>query len=140
MKTLKLIRLQGDKNQSMGVLIVQDEQCRPLYVRPCVERGYRDNKQNVSNVPAGVYPIKFEYSPKFQQKLWELKDVPNRSEIKIHAANFWFQLNGCISPGMSLIDINEDGYIDVSRSVDAVNELHSHLEGITETTIEIIDL
>lgn len=140
MKTLKLIRLQGDQSQTMGVLIVQDDQCRPLYIRPCIERGYRDNKQNVSNVPAGIYPIKFEYSPKFQQMLWELKDVPNRSECKIHAANFWFELNGCISPGMSLGDINEDGYIDVRRSVDALNELHSHLEGMTETTIEIIDM
>lgn len=140
LKTLKLIRLQGDQSQTMGVLIVQDEKCRPLYVRPCIERGYRDNEQNVSNVPAGLYPIEFEYSPKFQQNLWELKNVPNRSECKIHAANYWFQLNGCISPGMSLSDINEDGYIDVKRSVDALNELHKVMEGITETTIEIIDM
>lgn len=140
MKTLKLLRFQGDQNQSMGALIVQDEQCRPLYVRPCIERGYRDNEQNVSNVPANIYPIVFEYSPKFQQNLWELKDVPNRSECKIHAANFWFQLNGCMSPGMSLGDINEDGYIDVKRSVDAINELHRVMDGVTETTIEIIDM
>lgn len=140
MKTLKLLRFQGDQNQSMGALIVQDDQCRPLYIRPCIERGYRDNEQNVSNVPANIYPVVLEYSPKFQQMLWEIKDVPNRSECKIHAANFWFQLNGCISPGMSLGDINQDGYIDVRRSVDAVKELHSHLEGITETTIEIIDM
>src|SRR5690606_41066372 len=89
LKTLKLIRLQGDQSQTMGVLIVQDEKCRPLYIRPCIERGYRDNQQNVSNVPAGLYPIKYEYSPKFSQVLWELKNVPGRSECKIYAANYW---------------------------------------------------
>ena len=138
--TLKLIRLQGDKNQTTGVLIVQDGNGVPLYIRPCIERGYRDNQQNVSNVPAGTYPIVLECSPKFSQLLWELKGVPNRGEIKIHPANHWFQLNGCISPGMSLGDINADGYIDVIRSVDAVKELGDVLKAVKKTTIEIIDM
>ena len=85
-KKVILQRVWMDDNQSTGSLIVLDDLRQPIYISPCIERGDRNNEQNVSNVPTGTYPLVWENSPKFGM-VWELKDVPNRSECKIHAAN-----------------------------------------------------
>lgn len=50
-------------------------------------------------IPRGTYPIEWEWSEKFQDKLWELKNVPGRSEIKVHAGNTVGDTEGCILVG-----------------------------------------
>lgn len=50
-------------------------------------------------IPCGTYPIEWEWSEKFQDKLWELKNVPGRSEIKVHAGNTVGDTEGCILVG-----------------------------------------
>ena len=139
-KKVILQRVWMDDNQSTGSLIVLDELRQPIYISPCIERGDRNNEQNVSNVPTGTYPLVWENSPKFGM-VWELKDVPNRSECKIHAANMWNQINGCIAPGTYLGEINEDGYYDTLSSGDALKRFHLALEDMQEqgTTITIFN-
>lgn len=139
MKKVVLQRLWEDRNQSTGVLFVIDKKGQPVFASLCIERGDRNNERNVSNVPPGEYPLVFEHSPRFKQKLWELKDVPNRSECKIHPSNYWDQLNGCIAPGLELKDLDKDGYYDVTSSRNTTDKFHKVLEGMTETTIRIID-
>lgn len=142
MKRVTLQRYKGDNNQTTGVLMIFDYKGWPVYASPCIERGYRDNQRNVSNVPMGIYPLILEWSPKFEMYLWELKDVPNRSECKIHAANYWKQLNGCISPGSYLKDLNKDGYQDVAASKRSLNNFHKVMKQIFpngEATIQIIE-
>lgn len=34
--------------------------------------------------PDGVYELRYEHSPKFNTKLWEIYGIPNRSEIKFY--------------------------------------------------------
>lgn len=138
MKVL-LKRIWQDKNQATGNLSVLDKNGQPVFSCVCIERGDRNNQRNVSNVPAGIYPLVFEYSPRFKQNLYELKNVPNRSECKIHSANYWNQLNGCIAPGLRLKDMNGDGYFDVTNSKAKLAAFHQALKGVTKTTIEIID-
>tara|TARA_R110000803_G_scaffold56959_2_gene114644 strand:- start:1100 stop:1546 length:447 start_codon:yes stop_codon:yes gene_type:complete len=139
-KKVILQRVWMDENQSTGSLIVLDELRQPIYINPCIERGDRNNEQNVSNVPTGTYPLVWENSPKFGM-VWELKDVPNRSECKIHAANMWNQINGCIAPGTYLGELNDDGYYDTLASVDALKRFHLALEDMQEqgTTITIFN-
>jgi hypothetical protein len=139
-KKVILQRVWMDDNQSTGSLIVLDDLRQPIYISPCIERGDRNNEQNVSNVPTGTYPLVWENSPKFGM-VWELKDVPNRSECKIHAANMWNQINGCIAPGTYLGEINEDGYYDTLSSGDALKRFHLALEDMQEqgTTITIFN-
>jgi hypothetical protein len=139
MKKVILQRLWKDHNQSTGVLMVVDNTGQPIFASLCIERGDRDNQRNVSNVPAGTYPLILEYSPRFNQNLYELKNVPNRSECKIHSSNHWHQLNGCIAPGLKLKDIDRDGYYDVTNSKNTMKSFHSALKGINSTTIQIID-
>ena len=139
-KRVVLQRVWMDDNQSTGSLIVLDDLRQPIYISPCIERGDRNNEQNVSNVPTGTYPLVWENSPKFGM-VWELKDVPNRSECKIHAANMWNQINGCIAPGTYLGEINEDGYYDTLSSGEALKRFHLALEDMQEqgTTITIFN-
>lgn len=47
-------------------------------------------------VKAGKYKMVYEYSPRFKKNLWELKDVPGRTEIKIHNGRETRHSRGCI--------------------------------------------
>lgn len=136
---LKLQRHYENDNYTLGTLLVLNEKGMPIFACFCIERGDLDNAVNVSNFPPGTYDIKYEWSPKFKKNLWELKGVPNRSEIKIHQANFWRQLEGCIAPGLGLKNIDNDEELDVTYSEPALNALHKALKGQLITTIEVID-
>lgn len=139
MKRIILQRYKEDRNQTTGVLTVLDHNGWPIYAAPCIERGDRDNQRSISNVPPGTYPLVLEYSPRFQKDLWELKDVPNRSECKIHASNYWHQLNGCIAPGSYLTNLNGDAYQDVAQSRLSLDRLHRAMGLEVLSEIEIID-
>lgn len=103
------------RNQSLGTMMVLEDG-RVLFSSHLLERGWRNNKKNVSCAPAGKYRLQLEYSPKFGIQLWEAYGIPNRSEIKFHVANFWNELNGCFAPGEARFDINRDGFKDMVNS------------------------
>jgi len=50
-------------------------------------------------IPCGTYPIVWEYSPRFKCNLWELKDVPNFTEVKVHQGMRVQNTKGCILVG-----------------------------------------
>lgn len=129
-----------DLNQTLGVFNVVDDNGITLFNSKCLERGWANNRRRVSCIPTGTYDIVLEYSARFDKQLWEIKDVPNRSECKIHASNYWNQLNGCIALGVGLSDINNDGYLDVTSSRNAMNSFHSVMGKDTKAKITIIDL
>lgn len=58
----------------------------------------KGNQRRVSRIVEGVYKAVIHDSPKFGRCLW-IKDVPGRSEILIHPANWPRDLLGCIGPG-----------------------------------------
>ncbi len=64
-----------------------------------LERPWLNNQRKVSCIPPGRYQLKKRYSQKFGWHLW-LQDVPGRSLILIHTANYVRQLQGCIAPGL----------------------------------------
>lgn len=97
---------------TLGVLTVGGEE---FYT---VERPWEHNLPRISCIPEGEYEMKRRKSPKFGW-CWEVKDVPNRTYILFHSANFPDELQGCIAPGMSLMTDR----IAVSRSRDAMNEI-----------------
>lgn len=73
-----------------------------------VERPWLDNKPNVSCIPDGVYYLGLRYSPTVQRitrgrysEGWEVQDVPDRTFIMVHPANWPTDLNGCIGVGKS---------------------------------------
>jgi len=88
-----------------------------------------------AKIPLGTYRCEFEFSWRFQRKLWELKDVPNATECKFHSGNKEDDSEGCILVGL-VQDLN-NGTIYKSRA--ALTALHKSLEGHTSTTLIVDD-
>lgn len=75
-----------------------------------VERPWLDNKQGVSCIPEGIYPLGLRYSPVIKRTSgglftegWEVMDVPNRSYIMIHPGNWPDDVEGCIAVGEKVV-------------------------------------
>lgn len=72
-----------------------------------LELPWRDNKPDISCVPPGVYLAQKIVSPHFGRDVYVLRDVPGRSAIEIHPANwggdtakgYHSDLRGCAAPG-----------------------------------------
>ena len=80
----------------------------------------RNNQPGVSRILAGHYiAIPIERPEGRGWALW-LQNVPGRSEILVHVANFVRQILGCIIPGIKHKDIDKDGIIDVANSGEAM--------------------
>ena len=140
MKTIILNRDTQDDNQTMGVCYVKNEIGKVIFKKEAIERGWRNNERGVSCIPPGEYPVRLEYSPKFKKDLYEIYEVPGRSECKFHAANFAYQLNGCIALGNNRRKINNDHYEDVTSSRFAMAAFHKALDGDTRAILIVNDI
>lgn len=109
-----------------------------LFECKTLELGWKDNQTDISCAPEGIYDLEFEYSDKFRRKLWELKGVPNRSEIKIHIGNSFDQIRGCILLGDMHKNVRGDDSLDVRNSRITVERFHRVMEPDTVSTIKII--
>lgn len=105
-----LTRTSDDGIQTLGRLETPNFKCFTL------ERPWKNNAPNISCVPKGTYICKYTFSPLFLRYTYQLQNVKGRSGIRIHSANFYSQLLGCIALGNSFRDINWDGEIDVLNS------------------------
>ena len=101
-----------------------------------LERPWLDNEPGTSCVPCGRYRLVLEPSPAFQRELWELKDVPGRSETKFHPANLAKELKGCIAPGVGLT-IHDTEYAETVQSRTALDRLHAAMGTARETWLTI---
>ncbi len=72
-----------EEKRVLGKLVIKG-----IIIRTLENRNYM--------VKAGKYKMVYEYSPRFKKELWELKDVPNRTEIKIHNGRETRHSRGCI--------------------------------------------
>jgi hypothetical protein len=70
-----------------------------LYFGVTLERPWLDNRNSISSIPAGIYEVEFTRSPKFKRLMLEVLKVPNREGIRIHSANFYRELEGCLAVG-----------------------------------------
>ena len=109
-----ITRTQDDYKQTVGTLIAK---CNGLSMTAkTLELGWHGNKPNISCIPSGTYDVKYTFSPRFMKYTYEIQKVPNRSGIRIHSANFFHQLNGCIALGNKHVDVNNDTHLDVINS------------------------
>ena len=58
-------------------------------------------------IPAGKYPLKMTYSPKFNKLMPEICEVPGRTGIRIHTGTMPEHSTGCI-----LVSSFARGYVD----------------------------
>lgn len=134
MNSLSLVRISSTLLLTIGRLFVLDDFANPLFDCYTLELPWRENKQNISCIPIGRYPIRPRTSKKYGLHL-EVLNVPDRSYILIHEANFVSQLRGCIAVGRFLTDINFDGLLDVSHSKEAKQRITSLITEPTELII-----
>lgn len=62
-----------------------------------LERPWLDNQNNVSAIRAGTYTVAITFSSRFKKDMLEILHVQGRLGIRIHGANFWHELEGCIA-------------------------------------------
>lgn len=129
-----LIRRVYEDRQTLGTLLLLDES-KIIFSCRTLELAWNNNLRSISCIPAGKYPLVWEFSPAFGQNLWELKNVPNRSEIKFHVANYHRQLNGCIGVGDLHLDIDNDGYRDLRNSRNTLERIHTYTQGLQNSQL-----
>ncbi len=105
-----LTRNNDDGIQTLGTLNTENFTCKTL------ERPFKNNTPFISSIPKGTYLCKYTWSWKFLKYTYEIQNVPNRTGIRIHSANFYSQLLGCIALGDTYKDINSDGKLDILNS------------------------
>ncbi len=81
-----------------------------------IERPWAENAHGISCIPAGTYPVKLSFSPHHGFAVFGVEDVPNRSDIEIHAANLPTQLLGCVALGESRGTLNGQDAVMASQS------------------------
>ena len=84
-----------------------------------IEKPWRDNQPNISCIPEGTYVVERYSGTKFKN-VFQLKNVPGRSAILIHIANWAKEVQGCIGVGMKLstaeyMVLNSGDAMDVLR-------------------------
>lgn len=143
MKTVKLLRTFGNEKETLGSLTVTGP-TGVLFVCKTLELGDHNNASGVSCILAGKYTCKYTRSNSFSLAqghdvyTYEIVGVPNRAGIRIHSANFFTQLRGCISFGDAFKDINADGQLDVVHSGATVT-LFEKIMNLEDFELEIIE-
>ena len=96
---VKIERFAYLEKGTVGKITVDDWSCYTI------ERPWLDNKSNISCIPEGTYKCETFNGTKFKDVV-QIMDVPNRSFILFHVANYPGDIEGCIGVGNSF-DINE---------------------------------
>jgi len=133
-KLVTLKRTSDDGVQTLGLFMFEVD--NGIMTLGSLELPWKENAPLISCIPKGKYHVKTTYSSKYKRDMWEIMDVTNRSGVRIHSANFYFEIEGCIVLGLSQDDINKDGKMDMVSSRKAIKLAQKYLG--KEFTLEII--
>lgn len=73
-------------------------------------------------IPEGWYIARRYNSPANKRIVWQLEEVPNRTNIQLHIANWPHELKGCIAPGKDIQSNPQTGEPGVIKSGQAFEE------------------
>lgn len=121
-KTVLLMRDYSNSKQTLGYALVQDERKNVIFSFLTLELPNLANKKNLSCIPEGFFKVVPRRSKKYGTHFHVL-DVPNRSLILFHHGNYVTNTKGCILVGRTLKDLNSDGLLDVTNSLDTMKIL-----------------
>lgn len=117
MEKVYLNRFNSDQKQTLGELLFNGQ-----VIAKTLELAWNDNNNRISCIPIGIYKVVRRWSKKYGNH-FHVTDVKGREFILIHNANYHYQLLGCIAVGRDHVDINKDGYLDVTQSKDTMSKL-----------------
>ena len=86
-----------------------------------LERPWLDNKASVSCIPEGTYLVRRDRTGKHQY--YAITNVPERTFIEQHTANYVSQLEGCQAIGLTRMDDN----ISIGSSELAMKDLMEYI-------------
>lgn len=127
-----LDRFKSDENGTFGMLT--NDSGNLCFT---VELPWNDNHPQTSCIPKGIYTFNKYLSPKHGQ-VWICQDVPNRTNIEIHAANTIHDLLGCVGVGDKMGVIN--GFPAVLDSQSTLAMLRSELPDSFQLTVTGVNL
>jgi len=110
-----IIRTPSDAKQTLGNLIVTEDDGDVLFQCKTLELDWEDNKTSISCIPVGLYTVITRHSAKYGNH-FHITGVDGRSLILIHHGNYNTDIRGCVLLGAAHSDINGDGYRDVTSS------------------------
>jgi len=111
MDEIIIIRLPSDAEQTLGTGVFGDFEFKTL------ELAWRQNQKSISCIPCGEYDcVKVPATASIPYPHIAILNVQNRDGVRIHKANYWRQLRGCIAVGDLHIDMDMDGEKDVRNS------------------------
>tara|TARA_Y100000310_G_C20275929_1_gene620216 strand:+ start:12 stop:512 length:501 start_codon:yes stop_codon:yes gene_type:complete len=129
---LKIITLNRIISSDEGILGLLHSNGKPIAVT--LERPWKDNKAWESCIPFGIYPLtRLDKSKAFKYPHYLLEDVPDRTFIKIHVANYPSELHGCIGVGSYFAN----GAIAVCKSRNAMDHVMWFLDRHDEVCLNI---
>jgi hypothetical protein len=137
---LTLRRLQHTDFATYGQL--EDAEQKTICVtieKPWVDaNGDGVSDRNVSCIPAGTYTAfrRRASTTRHGYDVFELENVPGRSNIQIHIANLPNELQGCIATGSNFGKLA--GKLGVLGSASAYRRFMDRLRGIDRITLTII--
>lgn len=140
---MKIINIDRDivtESQSLGICYINDSEGCEIFNSQSIERGWLDNQSRISCIPTGTYDVRLEYSNRFNTDLYEIYGVVGRNECKFHAANYSRQLNGCIALGKNRVDIDGDGFKDVTSSKATMALFHKAMNGDKKAVLVVRNL
>lgn len=141
----RLVRERETDFATYGALKTADgeEVCKTLE-RPWVDTdtdGKRD--RGVSRIAPGTYVCKRRLDSPKHGDVFELQDVPDATNIQIHAANLPDELEGCIALGTAFGNVQRKqdpiARPGVVSSRIAVDAFMKRMEGVDDFTLTIID-
>ena len=111
---------------TLGNLTIDDWSCYTI------ERPWKNNAPNVSCIPEGTYACQPFSGNRFQDVI-QVMDVPDRTFILIHVANFPHDIEGCIGVGDRFVsDALEPAVYNSKKTLQKLMEIfNEHEERMT---------
>ncbi|MDO6775805.1 DUF5675 family protein [Shewanella sp. 3_MG-2023] len=134
MSILRINRIKQFGETTLGKLSI-DGESKSWFV---LEPGGPDSTIEGSDkrISTGTYKISPYSSPKYLN-VYELKNIPGRTKILIHAGNYHENTEGCIMPGLSWGLVNQKGHYYVSSSRIATNEIFKKIKELNINQVVI---
>jgi hypothetical protein len=124
---MQLIRYAFFEDRVLGLLINGEES---YYT---IEKPWRHNEPFKSCIPEGDYTLERVNSPRFGEDVWQVAEVPGRTHILIHVANYSADVVGCIGLGRGVFA----DFGGVSNSRQAILGFYEQTEDATTLNLTI---